>query len=114
MIRFDRLFERVAVALAFVAVASHAAAAQRRRASDEQTRIDTTFSFEKNGSVTVSANSGSITIVGWSRDQVHVRGGGSQSIRVDGSSNRMTLNISGRRGDGSVEVSVPVGVRVNA
>jgi DUF4097 and DUF4098 domain-containing protein YvlB len=109
-----RLSERVAIALVFVAVASHAAAAQRRGVSDDQTRIDSTFSFDRNGSVTVSANSGSITIVGWSRDQVHVRGAGSQSLRIEGSSNRMTLNVSGRRGDGSVEVSVPFGVRVNA
>jgi DUF4097 and DUF4098 domain-containing protein YvlB len=115
MTRLVRFSVRAFVALLFVAVASHTATAQRRRVTDYQSRIDTTFSFDRNGSVTVSATNGSINVVGWSRDQVHVRaGGGNENIRMDGSSSRMTLNITGRRGDGSIEVSVPIGVRVNA
>jgi DUF4097 and DUF4098 domain-containing protein YvlB len=115
MIRRVLFSSRALVALLFVAVASQSLAAQRRRASDNSARIDTTFSFDRNGSVVVSASNGSITIVGWSRDQVQVRSSaGSENFRLEGSSNRMTLNINGRRGEGSIEVSVPVGVRVNA
>jgi DUF4097 and DUF4098 domain-containing protein YvlB len=115
MSRLVRCFVRASVALVLVAVASLPATAQRRRASDSRSRIDTTFSFDRNGSVSVSALSGSITVVGWSRDQVQLRtSNGSEDIRMDGSSNRMTLHINGRRGEGSIELSVPVGVRVAA
>jgi DUF4097 and DUF4098 domain-containing protein YvlB len=106
---------RALIALLLIAVSSHAAAAQRRRINDYSSRIDTTFSFDRNGSVTVSATAGSINIVGWSRDQVHVRASsGSDNIRLDGSSNGMSLSIRSRRGDGSIEISVPIGVRVAA
>jgi len=115
MIRFVRFPERLVGTLALLAVVSHAADAQRRRITDVRSRIDTTVSFDRNGSVNISASNGSITIVGWSRDQVHVRtSAGSENIRLEGSSNRMTLNITGRRGEGSIEVSVPIGVRVSA
>jgi DUF4097 and DUF4098 domain-containing protein YvlB len=102
-------------AAALLAVVSGTATAQRRRASDVRSRIDTTFAFDRSGTVNVNASNGSITVVGWSRDQVQVRtSAGSENIRIDGSSNRMNLNISGRRGEGSIEVSVPIGVRVTA
>jgi len=100
-------------ALVFVAVASHDAKGQRRRVDDYRSRVDTSFSFDRNGSVTISANSGSITVVGWSRDQVQVRtSSGLDNLRFEGSSSRMTLTA--RRGEGSIEISVPVGVSVNA
>jgi len=106
---------RPVIVLALLAVASTEAAAQRRRVSDDRSRIDTTFSFDRNGTVNISASNGSITVVGWSRDQVMVRtSAGSENIRIDDSSNRKTLNINARRGEGSIEVSVPIGVRVTA
>ena len=101
------------VALAFVAVASHTATAQRRRVTSYRSRVDTTFSFDRNGSVTVAATSSNITVVGWSRDQVQVRTSGEDSdVRLDGSSGRLT--ITARRGDGNIDISVPIGVRVSA
>ena len=115
MSRLVRFSVRLVAALAVVAVASSTAAAQRRRVTDYRSRIDTTFSFDRNGTVNVSASNGSISVVGWSRDQVQVRtSGSSETIRIDGSSSRMTLNITGRRGEGSIELSVPIGVRVTA
>jgi DUF4097 and DUF4098 domain-containing protein YvlB len=115
MSRSVRFSGRLAAALVLLAVASNTAAAQRRRVSDLRSRIDTTFSFDRNGTVNVSATNGSITIVGWSRDQIQLRtSAGSENIRIDGSSNRMTLNVNARRGEGSIEMSVPIGVRVTA
>ena len=115
MSRFVRFSGRLAAALVLLAVASDTAAAQRRRVSELRSRIDTTFSFDRNGTVNVSATNGSITIVGWSRDQIQLRtSAGSENIRIEASSNRMTLNVNARRGEGSVEISVPVGVRVTA
>src|SRR5262249_27504776 len=112
--RLGGFWGRALLALLLVAVGSHTAAGQRRRINDYRSRLDTTFSFDRNGSGTVSAGVGSINIVGWSRDQVHVRADGSDNVRLDGSSSRMTLNINGRRGDVNIEVSVPIGVRVSA
>ena len=87
----------VAALLGFVL--SRDAGAQQRRRGDYSARVDTTFAFDKNGSVTVTSNSGDIVITGWSRDQVHVRAmSDDDNIRMDVSSSRMNLEIgSGRR-----------------
>ena len=108
------MFRRATLALAFLSLASHASEAQQRRRSTEyRSRVDTTFSFDKNGSLTISATGGNITVVGWSRDELQVRtSGGSDNVRFDGSANRLT--ITARRGEGNIDVSVPIGVRVNA
>lgn len=107
----------IPIALILIAAVTPDAGAQRRRNTDYASRIDTTFAFDKNGSVTVSAASGNIVITGWSRDQVHVRAvSDDDNIRMDASSSRMTLEAgSSRRGsDTRFEVSVPLGVRVVA
>jgi DUF4097 and DUF4098 domain-containing protein YvlB len=104
----------IALALLFTTVARNADA-QRRRNTDYASRIDTTFAFEKNGSVTISATSGDIVVTGWSRDQVHVRAvSDDDNIRLDASSSRMILEVGGGRhgGDTRFEVSVPYGSRV--
>ena len=109
----------VAATLALIAVAlPRVADAQRERArfgSDYRSRIDTTFAFDKSGSINVSAGSGDIAITGWSRDQIHVRAVSENSnIRLDASSSRMTLELAGgsRGSDTRFEVSVPYGVHV--
>jgi DUF4097 and DUF4098 domain-containing protein YvlB len=111
-----RAFGRAVLALGFVAVASHAALAQQRRrgnnARNDYARGDTTFSFDRNGTLNVTANNSRISVVGWSRDQVQVRTSSENDLRIDGSTSRVT--ISARRGDGSIEISVPYGVSVKA
>ena len=105
------------VAVLLVSVRSRDVGAQQRRRGAYSARVDTTFAFDKNGSVTVTSNSGDIVITGWSRDQVHVRAlSEDDNIRMDVSSSRMNLEIgSGRRsGETRFEVSVPIGVRVTA
>ncbi len=106
-----------AIALAFVGMLPLASAAQQRsRRPDYASRVDTTFSFDKNGSVTLSVGNGDIVVTGWSRDQVHVRATSEDdNIRMDASSSRITLDVSGRRSsDTRFEVSIPYGVRVTA
>jgi len=105
------------VAALFVSALTRDAGAQQRRRTGYAARVDTTFAFDKTGSVTVTSNSGDIVITGWSRDQVHVRAmSEDDNIRMDVSSSRMNLEIgSGRRsGETRFEVSVPFGVRVTA
>src|SRR5512144_780686 len=90
----------IPIAMMLITGASRDVAAQRRRNTDYASRIDTTFAFDKNGSVTVSAASGNIVVTGWSRDQVHVRAvSEDDNIRLESSSSRMTLELgSARRG----------------
>lgn len=108
-----------AATLVLIAVAwPHIASAQRDRArfgSDYRSRIDTTFAFDKNGSIDVSAGSGDIAITGWSRDQIHIHATSENSnIRLSASSSQMTLALAGgsRGSDTRFEVSVPYGVHV--
>jgi DUF4097 and DUF4098 domain-containing protein YvlB len=94
------------------------ASAQQRRRSDTgyNSRVDTTFAFDKNGSVAVIATNGEVIVTGWPRDQIHVRAtSDDDNIRFSGSSTRVTLDVTGnRRGsDTRFEVSVPFGVRVS-
>jgi DUF4097 and DUF4098 domain-containing protein YvlB len=119
--RITRRWIAVAVAatLALIAVAApgtaHAQRERTRFGSDYRSRIDTTFAFDKSGSINVSAGAGDIVITGWSRDQVHVRAiSESNNIRLDASSSRMTLELAGgsHGSDTRFEVSVPVGVHV--
>ena len=102
------------VALVLISVAGHASDAQGRRRSsnDSRSRGDTTLSFDKNGTLTVTASNGNVSVVGWSRDQLQVRTSGNADVRFDGSSNRLT--ITARRGDGTIDISLPIGAKVNA
>jgi len=95
------------------------AEAQRRRFGDTgyESRVDTTFAFDKNGSVNVSAMNGEIIVTGWSRSEVRIRAvSDDDNIRLIGSSSRVTLDVAGshRGGDARFEVTVPFGARVNA
>jgi DUF4097 and DUF4098 domain-containing protein YvlB len=102
------------------AVPAGGAAAQSRRTSRDArlaARIDTTFAFDKTGSITINGASGDVVVTGWSRDQVHVRAvSDNDNVRFTGSSNRVMLEVgsSNRGSDTRFEVSVPYGVRVLA
>jgi DUF4097 and DUF4098 domain-containing protein YvlB len=117
-LRWIRGLAFVATVLTFGSTGTSAAQTGRRyRSSDDASRIDTTFAFDKNGSITVNASNGDIVITGWSRDQVHVHAvSDDDNLRLTGSSSRVTLDEGGgRRGsDTRFEVSVPYGVRVLA
>ena len=99
-----------------IASALPVAAQDRSRDEDYQSRIDTTFAFDKRGSVTLALSSGEIVVTAWNRDQVRVRARSERSIvRMDATSARLSLDLSRPRGgDSRFEVTVPVGVRVTA
>ena len=91
---------------------------QRRRSttSGYESRIDTTFAFDKSGSVNLSAAAGDIIVNGWSRGEIRIRAvSDDDNIRLVGSSSRVSVEIVGgrRRGDTRFEVSVPYGARVS-
>src|SRR5262245_11745070 len=81
MIRFGRVgvLRRLAIPIAVITSVLFpprgAEAQQRRRFSDTgyESRIDTTFAFDKSGSVNVSVVSGEIIVTGWSRGEIRIR-----------------------------------------
>ena len=108
-----------ALAIIVTLSAAHSAGAQRRNrfSSDDRSRIDTTFTFDKNGTVTVSATSGDVVVTGVTGNQIHVRASSEgDNLRLDASPNRVMLEATRlhSNGDSHLELSVPYGTRVIA
>ncbi|HEX3866291.1 MAG TPA: DUF4097 family beta strand repeat-containing protein [Gemmatimonadaceae bacterium] len=111
-VRFAGVAMMVAMATATLPRSAHA---QRRRYSSGSSRVDTTLAIAKNGTVTIGARTGDVVVTGWSRDQVHVRGGSDEGdIRIQASGSQVDVNTSRSSDDTRIEVSVPYGVKVVA
>lgn len=96
-----------------IAAAPSLALAQRGRAVES--RIDTTFAFDRRGTVTLSAGGGEIIVTAWNQDRVRVRATSEGTIRMDATPARLSLEtVRGRSSDSRFEVTVPIGVRVSA
>ena len=105
--------------LALLAVAAWAApsGAQSRREDEEYaSRIDTTFNFDRRGTLVIVAGAGEVDITAWDRPQIRVRARSERSVlRLDATATRVSLDVSRPRGgDTRFEVTVPIGVRVSA
>jgi DUF4097 and DUF4098 domain-containing protein YvlB len=105
---------RVATATLLIAAAAGAAEAQRvrSRSREGRARLDTTFAFDKSGTVAIDVPNGDIVINGGAGNQLHVRGRDDEDVRLDVSSGRVMIQMP-NGGDG-IELSVPQGVRVIA
>src|SRR5207245_1010119 len=81
---------------------------------DARSRIDTTFAFDRRGTVSLSATHGDIIVTGSSRDEIRVRAtSDDDNLRLTTSSSRVSLDVFGpRHGDTRFEVTVPYGARV--
>jgi DUF4097 and DUF4098 domain-containing protein YvlB len=91
---------------------------EREESQDAQSRVDTTFSFTKSGTVELTEISGDVIVNGWDRNEARVRAYAERGrIRSSLSSSRVSLEVEpvrGRTGDSKIEVWVPVGARVIA
>ena len=85
---------------------------------DAQSRLDTTFAFNKKGSVDLTELSGDVVVNAWDRNEARVRAYAERGrIRSSLSASRVSIDVepvSGRTGDSKLEVWVPVGARVVA
>jgi hypothetical protein len=85
-----------------IASAWPAAAQQRSRDEEYQSRIDTTFAFDRRGTVALSLAGGEINVTAWDRPQVRVRVRSERSVvRLDATSTRVSLDLSRPRGGDS-------------
>jgi hypothetical protein len=113
-------FTMLAAAGAALAAAPASACAQRDRAQGDRgpTRIDSTFAFEKGSWVDVGVASGEIVITGWARPEAKVHASTERGwFDAQFSSHRITIGTRsdrGRSGETRIEISVPVGTRVQA
>lgn len=86
--------------------------------SAERQRIDTSFTFEKNGAVDLGLVSGDIIVTGWNKPEVKILATietgyfefspSPSRVRISARSRR------GRMGDQRIEISVPIGTEVKA
>ena len=106
---------RVVLLSALLIAIAAPASAQRERSRDVESRIDTTFAFDRRGVVTLSVGSGEIVVNAWTQDRIRVRATSEGTFRLDATPARVALEMTrGRSSDTRFEVTVPVGVRVSA
>lgn len=87
----------------------------QRGGRDAESRIDTTFAFDRRGVVTLSVGAGEIVVNAWNQDRIRVRASSEGTFRLDATPARVALEMTrGRSSDTRFEVTVPVGVRVSA
>lgn len=87
-------------------------------AAQGRSRLDTTFAFNKTGTVDLGLISGEITVTGWSRSEIKIAAYSKRgAIETQLSNSRVALNLRNQRngdGDTRYELMVPVGTRVTA
>jgi DUF4097 and DUF4098 domain-containing protein YvlB len=100
----------------FLLAAAAPVASAQRREEEDQSRIDTTFTFDRRGTVSLSVGGGEIIVTAWNRDQIRVRARSERSVvRMDATPTRLSLDLSRQRGgDTRFEITVPVNARVSA
>lgn len=80
-----------------------------------QEKIDTTFSFSRDGVLDLTTFGGDVVVTGSSRQEARIRGVTERGTRIRVTSSRITIEAEGyrgRSGDSQYEISVPEGSRV--
>ncbi|HEX7938028.1 MAG TPA: DUF4097 family beta strand repeat-containing protein [Gemmatimonadaceae bacterium] len=110
------MFRRTLVTALLCASALPAAAQQNRYDDRDLSRVDTTYAFDRRGTVSLTLYQGEIIVTAWNRDEVRVRARAERNgIRMEASPSRLTLELQRpRSGDTRFEVTVPIGVKVVA
>jgi len=98
----------------------HKSRTPRDDQNDVETRIDTTVTLSRSGTVDLQSFSGDITVVGWDRDDVKIHATSEGQLRFDSSPSRVSLVESPEdRNDGdydndhtAFEISMPKTARL--
>ncbi|HEX6051699.1 MAG TPA: DUF4097 family beta strand repeat-containing protein [Gemmatimonadaceae bacterium] len=92
--------------------------ARRQERQQAQSRVDTTFAFNRDGVVDLTQTAGDIIVTASEQGEARVRAYTERGrVRWDFSASRISIDVEpvrGRVGDSRIELSVPAGVRVVA
>ncbi len=84
--------------------------------SDYASRVDTILPLGRNGAVEIRLHTGEIIVTGWTRNEVRVRGTSERGvISIDARPSRIDIGTRpehSRRGEATVEITVPEGTRL--
>lgn len=84
--------------------------------SDYASRVDTILPLGRNGTVEIRLHTGEIMVTGWTRNEVRVRGTSERGvISIDATASRIDIGTRpehSRRGEATVEITVPEGTRL--
>jgi DUF4097 and DUF4098 domain-containing protein YvlB len=112
MTSMSRIAIGIAALTVGISVAPAGALAQSRNYRD---RIDTTFQFDRTGTVVLGNGSATIVVNGWDQATIRIRAQGDQgTLGFSASARRVTVDPSRSSDDVEIEVWVPRGVRVEA
>lgn len=99
--------------------AASAAGAQQRRTRPANNRgsrsqVDTTFAFDKSGTLTVNAGTGDVIVTGSTANQMHIvaTSDDDDNVRVDVTRRGAEVAVTRRGSDSRFEISVPQGTHV--
>ncbi len=82
---------------------------------DAPSRLDTTVTLARGGTVSLGLRSGDIVVTTWDRNEVRVKATVENGrVRFDATPSRVNVDNSDASGDTRYEVTVPVGARVSA
>ena len=106
------MISRTALLATLTLLAAAPAAAQ----VSVDSRLDSTFAFDRRGTVVLSVGAGEIIVTAWDRPQVRVRAESERSqVRLDATSTRVAVDlVRSRGGDTRIELTVPIGARISA
>ena len=109
--RFTRFFIAVAAGVACLPLGA-------AQAQDGRQRVDTTFAFERGGSVTLGIVSGEIRVTAGSANEIRIvasiERGRFETAFSRSRASVVARSVNGRMGETRIEVTAPVGTRVRA
>ena len=80
-----------------------------------RTSIDTTFAFDKGGTVSLGSGSATIVVTAWDQNSIRIRARAEDGLlRIEPSSHRVSVQPTRSSDDAMIQVTVPRGVRVEA
>src|SRR4051812_26876085 len=104
----------VAPVLVLLASSPSIAAAQQRDRGDRAS-IDTSFAFERTGTVSVGNGSATIVVTGWDKPMIQIRARADEgSVRLEASSRLVSIEPTRSHDDVTIELQVPRGVKIDA
>jgi DUF4097 and DUF4098 domain-containing protein YvlB len=112
---FRTAFRSAIVASSLAVGLAGAPAGARAQSRNDRDQIDTTFLFDKAGTVVLGNGSATIVVTGWDEGTIRVRARGDQGLlRFSASARRVTIDPTRSSDDVEIQVWVPRGVRVEA